>query len=362
MPTARGWALLRPKNIVTMQCDVAMLPRQGRPSRIDVHATPPQLRECELPRRPRPGVEGTAGQAPRRVADEAIQIHLRRRSQPLTTRAGPDGRGGAQEPRTEFGKIELAVHAARAGAPGADRVVQDRDEGALTGGQGHRDCLLYAVTLVGCPLHPVDHHVEVVGHARVEAGNLVEGVLYAVHAHAREALSTEFREQRREAPRTAACQRRAEDHPRAFGDAAELSQDGIHAAGRDVGIATRAVLMTRAGPEHAQQILHLREAPHRRARVRRTVPALRDPETRRQPRQEVEGGLPRRAEVGPRRARQRLDETSLALGVERVEGERTLSAARGTTKHEEAFPREVEIDALEIVLACATNGDLHGAP
>jgi hypothetical protein len=55
--------------------------------------------------------------------------------------------------------------------------------------------------------------------------------------------------------------------------------------------------------------------------------------------------------------RQRLDVAALALGIDRVEGERGLARAGQAGQHDEAVARQVDVDVLEIVLAGAANGD-----
>ena len=59
--------------------------------------------------------------------------------------------------------------------------------------------------------------------------------------------------------------------------------------------------------------------------------------------------------------RERLDITALALGVERVERERTLARAGKTRDNDQPVPRQIEIDILEIVRACAANADVFHA-
>src|SRR5678809_1665273 len=62
--------------------------------------------------------------------------------------------------------------------------------------------------------------------------------------------------------------------------------------------------------------------------------------------------------------RQRLDVAALALGVERVEGERRLARTGYTRNHGDASARNLDVDILEVVLASAANHDfvVHNAP
>src|SRR5262249_53909781 len=55
--------------------------------------------------------------------------------------------------------------------------------------------------------------------------------------------------------------------------------------------------------------------------------------------------------------RQALDVSALALGVDRVERERGLPRARQPRDDDQAVPRDLEIDVLEVVLASPTDDD-----
>ena len=55
--------------------------------------------------------------------------------------------------------------------------------------------------------------------------------------------------------------------------------------------------------------------------------------------------------------REGLDVAALALGVERVEGERGFAGAGGAGDDGEFAERDIEIEALEIVLAAAAEAD-----
>jgi hypothetical protein len=52
---------------------------------------------------------------------------------------------------------------------------------------------------------------------------------------------------------------------------------------------------------------------------------------------------------------QRLDVTTLALGVECVERQRRLAGAARTADHHQTVARKRDVDVLEVVLACATH-------
>ena len=77
---------------------------------------------------------------------------------------------------------------------------------------------------------------------------------------------------------------------------------------------------------------------------------------------EFDLGLLHQFEELPRIGRQALDIAALALGIDRVEGERRLARARQPGDHHQAVARQFDIDVLEIVLPRAADPDLllHG--
>src|SRR5690606_41103919 len=68
---------------------------------------------------------------------------------------------------------------------------------------------------------------------------------------------------------------------------------------------------------------------------------------------EVDVGLVHLAEELPGVRRQGLDVAALALGEDRVEREARLARPGQAGEHHEAVPRQVEVDATEVVLAGA---------
>ena len=69
-------------------------------------------------------------------------------------------------------------------------------------------------------------------------------------------------------------------------------------------------------------------------------------------------GLLHQFEELPGIGREALDITTLALGIDRVEGERGFARARQAGDHDEAVARQLDIDVLEIVLPRAADSDL----
>ena len=60
-------------------------------------------------------------------------------------------------------------------------------------------------------------------------------------------------------------------------------------------------------------------------------------------------------------SRQRLDVAALALGVDRVEGERRFARARQAGEDHQLVARNRQVDVLEIVLARPVHGDRPAA-
>ena len=82
---------------------------------------------------------------------------------------------------------------------------------------------------------------------------------------------------------------------------------------------------------------------------------LLDRDRRREPLDRIDIGLVHHGEELPRVGRERLDVAPLALGVQRVEGERGLAGAGKTRHHDELLARQIEIDVLQVMRAGAAN-------
>ena len=111
--------------------------------------------------------------------------------------------------------------------------------------------------------------------------------------------------------------------------------------------------------EQAQEIVDFRGGGDGRARVA-AGRALLDGDGGRQALDEIDLGLFHLLEELARVGGEALDVAALALGVERVEGERRLARAADAGHDDERVARQRERDVLEIVLARAANPDfLH---
>ncbi len=109
--------------------------------------------------------------------------------------------------------------------------------------------------------------------------------------------------------------------------------------------------------EQPQVIVDLGDGAHRRARiVRRRL--LLDRDGGRQPLDQVDVGLFHQLQELPRVGGQRLDVAALALGVERVEGERALAGAGQAGDDDQPVSRQIEVDVLEVVRARAADANV----
>ena len=205
----------------------------------------------------------------------------------------------------------------------------------------------------------VDHHVDIVLVLLVEGRGLGDLVELAVDLEPLEALLLQLDELLPVFAFPPARDRRQEIEPRAFGQrqhaihhlAHRLALDGEPGRGR-VGHAD-------PRPEQPHIVVDLGDRADRRTRVLRGGLLL-DGDGRRQALDMVDVGLLHHVEELPRIGRQRLDIAPLALGIDRVEGERGLAGARESGDHHERLARQIERDILEIVLARAADGDEFG--
>src|SRR5207245_2899823 len=130
----------------------------------------------------------------------------------------------------------------------------------------------------------------------------------------------------------------------------------LHRLGGDRPTAARAVRDAHAREEHAQIVVDLGDGPDGRARVLRSRLLL-DRDRGRQPLDRVHLGLLHLLEELARIGRERLDVAALALGIDRVEGQRRFSGPREPRDDDELVARDLEIDVLEVVLAGAPDDD-----
>ena len=123
--------------------------------------------------------------------------------------------------------------------------------------------------------------------------------------------------------------------------------------------ADRAVRLADAREQQPEVVVDLGDRADRRARVA-VGRLLVDRDGRRQALDEVDVGLVHLPEELPGVGRQRLDVAALALGEDRVEGERGLARPGEPGEDDEGVAGQVERDVLEVVLASATDDETVG--
>ena len=227
--------------------------------------------------------------------------------------------------------------------------------------QGGLEAFCQPLFGIGAHLEAVDHDFDGVLLVFVEFGDRIEFVHLAVDAHAHEALRAQFGKQIGVFALAADDQRRQDHQLGVFGQ----GQGGVdHLRDRLRGqrdAVFGALRVADAGIQQAQVIVDLGHRAHGRARVV-AGRLLFDGDGRRQALDQVDVGLFHQLQELPRVGRQRLDIAALAFRVQGIEGERRLARARQTGDHDELVTRQIEVDVLEVVRACAAYADaVHGA-
>ena len=147
---------------------------------------------------------------------------------------------------------------------------------------------------------------------------------------------------------------RQEQQAAAFGHL----HDAVHdLGGRLLGdrlAAVGAVGLADAGVEQAQIVVDFGDGAHGGARVA-PRPLLVDGDGRAEALDLVDVGLFHQAQELARIGGERLDITALAFGVDRVERQAALAAAAEAGDHHQLVARDLQVDVLQVVFACAAH-------
>src|SRR5262249_35067297 len=130
----------------------------------------------------------------------------------------------------------------------------------------------------------------------------------------------------------------------------QARRDALLALRRDRHVVIGAMLRAELDVEQAQEMVRLGERGHR-ALAAAAGGALLDRDRGRNAEDRVDVGARSRLHELARIGVQRLEVAALSLGEEDVEGERALAAAGNPGYDGEAIARNVDVDALEVVLA-----------
>ncbi len=178
-------------------------------------------------------------------------------------------------------------------------------------------------------------------------GELVD---LAVDAGPGEALGGQVGEERLVGALAAADDRGQHLEAGALGQLEDAVDDLLRGLAGDRRAALGAVGHADAGVEQPQVVVDLGDRADRGAGVAGGR-LLVDRDGRRQALDEVDVGLVHLAEELAGVGRQRLDVAALALGVDRVEGQRRLARARQAGEDDELVARQLDGDVLQVVLA-----------
>ena len=203
----------------------------------------------------------------------------------------------------------------------------------------------------------VDHDVDGVLDLLLELGRLGERHHLAVDPGAGEALGLELGEQVDVLPLAGPHDRREHLEAGPLGQLEQPVDDLLRALPGDRLATDRAVRPTRAGEEQAEVVVDLGDGADGRARVA-VGRLLVDRDRRGQPLDEVDVGLVHLAEELAGVGRQRLDVAALALGEDRVEGQRGLARPRQPGEDDQRVAGQLDRDVLEVVLARTTDDEL----
>ena len=143
----------------------------------------------------------------------------------------------------------------------------------------------------------------------------------------------------------------------ALGQREDPVDDLLRGLAGDDRAVVRAVRHADAGVEQAQVVVDLGDRADRRPGVARRA-LLVDRDGRREALDEVDVGLVHLPEELPGVGRERLDVAALALGVDRVEGERGLAGTRQAGEDDQPVTGQVERDVAEVVLPGAPDHQL----
>ena len=309
-----------------------------------------------------PRRDRAVGQAEIGIGDDQLRVDLLLDPDAGARRAGAVGRVERERAGLEVVQRQRVPVRARhpLGEPAlAVRVVLlevDELEHDQPVGQPQRRLDRVGQPLLGRRLHrePVDDDGDVVLLLLLQLRRLGQRVHGAVDQHAGVALPLQRGEQVDELALAGAHDGGQHLEPGALLHRQHLVHDLLRRLLLDHVPAGRAVRHAGARVEQAQVVVHLGDRADGRARVavRRL---LVDRHRRGQALDEVDVRLVHLAEELPGVRRERLDVPALALGEDRVEREARLPGPGQAGEHDHAVAREVEIDALQVVLAGAAH-------
>ena len=330
-----------------------------------------EAREHRLEPRQRAQHHGGERVGERRLGpgDDQRRIEAALDAEPAARRAGAVRAVEGEEARRE---LRVGDAARRAGVPFAEEErARRRGAGlhhldqrrAVAVPEGDRERVREARRHARAHDQAIDQHLDRVPHGARERDVLGQLAQRAVHAHAHEAAAAELVELLAVLALAVADDGRVDEEPRVGRERRQPVYHLLHRLRRDLAPAGVAERAADAGVEEAEVVRDLGHRADGRARVP-SRPFRLDRDRRREALDGVAVGLLHLLEELARVGGEGLDVAALALGVERVEGERGLARAREARDHDQPVARDLDVDVLEVVLAGPTHEDAwapHGA-
>ena len=302
------------------------------------------------PRRDRPRLERQ-----RVVWYNASGVEVVHRSQPLALLTRAVRRVERERARRH---LRHAHAAPRAGEPAREQPIAavERVDDDDVVGKAERDLDRLGEPPLdpGLENQPIDDDVDGVIAAAIELDVLVERSLLIVDADLREAAGAQRRQLLLELAFPAADDRREHVHALLVRRQHHHVDDAFEGLRRDLAAAQVAMGHADVGEEQPQVVVDLGDRADRRTRVR-PGRLLLDRDGRRQAVDQVDVRLLHLLEELAGVGGQRFDIAPLALGVNRVEGERGLPRPRQAGNDDQPVTREVDVDILEVVDARAAH-------
>ena len=305
-----------------------------------------------------PRRDGALQQRQRRVGHDPIGIEIPERAQALARLAAAVRRVERERPRRHLRDAQSAFHAGQRPGEQPVALVQRVDDHDVPGeAEGDVDRVGQAPLDAGLDNQAIDDDVDRVVAAPLEEDVLFERAQLAVDAGLEEAPLAPGGEVLLELALPAAHDGRQDVDADVVRIRHHLRHDLVGRLRGDGEAARRAVRDADVGEEQAEIVVDLGHRPDRRSRVG-AGRLLLDRKGRRQALDRIDVRLLHLLEELPGIGRERFDVAPLALGVNRVEGERRLAGPRQSRDDHELVARQVHVDPFQVVDARAADGDL----
>ncbi len=317
---------------------------------------------------PAAGLDGPLVDGEGRVGDDQLLRELALEAQAVAGGAGAVGRvegEGARlqlrQPQPEFGA--LGVVAGQLGGEELLRAVKVHEGRALGEVAGDLQAVRQPRLDGGAHFEAVDDHLQGVLLLLVQVGDALGEVQHlAIHLGPDVAALHEVLEQLPVLALAAPHHGRQDLQLRPLGLRQDLVRHLLDGLAGDGLAAGHAGGLARAGEEQAKVVVDLRHRGHGGAGVLAGALLL-DGDGGREALDAVHIGLLHLVEELPGVGREALDIASLALGIERVEGQAGLARARQPRDHHQLVARQRQVQVLEVVLPRALDVDVfHRSP